>query len=188
MGGGEWVIDNRLGGALLGAGQGVFNTLNGVTDIGIGLVNLGVSTSPAGHLLAIGGVDTDIESPDWSNGLITEEDPELHEWSKTLGGNGAVTLATIFLAFIPKGFKSGDRVYVDIRTLVNPPQQPVPLAHKLAHLGGKFLPYKYINHPAHVLLKRNGTMVIQNGVHRIHLARIWAEQTGVWELPVILFR
>ena len=81
-----------------GIGQGVLNTANGVQDIGVGLVNLGIQTSPLGQVMSLTGNSLPtIESPDWSRGKITDESDFGHSASKFLGGNGAVTLATLGL-------------------------------------------------------------------------------------------
>ena len=79
-------------------GSGELNILNGLTDIGIGTVNSALNSGPSGQVLAIAGIDLALPMPDWSYGLITKEDPILHQWSKWLGGNGVFALAFMFPA------------------------------------------------------------------------------------------
>jgi hypothetical protein len=83
-----------VGGFFAGAAQGIANTVNGVQDGVVGLANLPaqVYNNTAGYIG--GGTIGYIPSPDWSQGLITAEDPTLHSLSKGLGGFGATTLAT----------------------------------------------------------------------------------------------
>lgn len=72
-----------------GAAQGALNVLNGITDTVIGLANVGIK----GALLSLGPEALEfsptIPAPDWSNGLIYNEDPTEHTISKLLGGLGA---------------------------------------------------------------------------------------------------
>ena len=79
----------------------VLNTMNGLTDIAIGTLNFGMTMAcPLGAIL---GLIPKIPTADWSNGLLTVEDPTSHEWSKWLGGNGVVLLVSAysFLATAP---------------------------------------------------------------------------------------
>jgi hypothetical protein len=78
----------------------MLNTANGVTDIAIGLANLGISTSPTGLMMAPFGGLPQIPAPDWSNGLLVEEDPLSHWISKFAGGQGVVTLATLGASYL----------------------------------------------------------------------------------------
>jgi RHS repeat-associated protein len=73
-----------FGGLAAGAGQGILNTANGVTDIPVGLLNL--------PLIAYNGLAPSFGSGsyryfkwDWSSGRVTPEDPTLHEASKLFG-------------------------------------------------------------------------------------------------------
>ncbi len=98
--GGESVLLAAYIGFQFGKVQGILNSFNGVTDIGTGMINQGINvTNPLGWAL---GTNSQIPLVDWSKGLITDEDPVLHEWSKELGGNGIVLLASVF-PFLPKG-------------------------------------------------------------------------------------
>lgn len=184
--GGESVVSAGLQGGFWGSLQGVANIANGLTDIGIGLLNLAIIGAPGGLALRLAGIAPAIDAPDWSTGLVTDEDPTLHEWSKWLGGNGVFFLAGAAFLRLPGGFRSGDVVNVDIRLLQNPTSQPVPLAQKLAGKG-PFNLAKYLDKLPTVEQKKNGVLILMNGVHRIHLARIAALSTGDWILPVRLF-
>ena len=176
--GGESAIFAAWVGWRLGQLQGTLNSFNGVTDIGIGTVNQGITiVNPLGQLF---GLNPQIPLWDWSRGLVTDEDPTLHEWSKWLGGSGLIGLASLF-PFLPKGFKSGDFVKVDIRNLQYPVQRPFADLAKLAKQGPFDIP-KYT--PPPVLLKRNGVMVLQNGVTRIENAK----RAEVFELIVQIFK
>jgi len=84
-----------------GLGQGVLNTVNGVQDVGIGVLN----TPAFAWNWTAGWVLPEcpyIPSPDWSRGKLTYEDPILHDASKFLGGSGVTVLAP----FVPKLFRS----------------------------------------------------------------------------------
>jgi hypothetical protein len=77
----------------VGVVQGAANTANGVQDGLVGLANLPgvvynntVGCIPGAPLLQY------IPSPDWSNDLVTAEDPTLHAASKFLGGTGVTIL------------------------------------------------------------------------------------------------
>ncbi len=183
-GGDSGVID-IIWGFQAGWVQGELNILNGLTDIGIGTVNSALNSGPSGQVLAIAGIDLSLPMPDWSYGLITKEDPILHEWSKWFGGNGVVGLATLF-AFLPQGFKSGDLVPVDIRRLTYSSQKETAFANELIKMG-KFDMVGYLKNPAIVELKKNGVMVVQWGFHRIAAAEKAALLSGDWMLPVRLF-
>jgi hypothetical protein len=175
--GGESALFAAWVGWRLGKLQGTLNSFNGVTDIGIGAVNQGITiVNPLGQLF---GLNPQIPLWDWSRGRVTDEDPTLHEWSKWLGGSGFVGLASLF-PFLPKGFKSGDFVKVVIRNLQYPVQRPFADLAKLAKQG-PFDITKYT--PPPVLLKRNGVMVLQNGVTRIENAK----GAEVFELIVQIF-
>ena len=82
----------------LGLGQGGANLINGVQDIGVGVINLPAAAwnVTAGNL----GAKTApyVPSADWSKNLVTEENDTLHSVSKFLTGEGTVTLATMGLA------------------------------------------------------------------------------------------
>jgi RHS repeat-associated protein len=87
-----------------GAAQGGLNVLNGITDAFIGIVNLSLMVNPTARALNYFGVDTTIEAPDWSYGLIYDENTTEHAVSKFLGGEGAITLASLGLgALITRG-------------------------------------------------------------------------------------
>jgi hypothetical protein len=103
--GGDSVALSAVIGWYLGSLQGVLNTANGVTDIGISTANLGINAvCPVGQLL---GINPQIPLWDWSRGWVTDEDPALHEWSKWLGGNGVVTIFTIGLGAVFRARTSG---------------------------------------------------------------------------------
>jgi hypothetical protein len=96
--GGESVFLEGFIGFHFGAAQGVLNSANGVTDIAIGTLNLGVHIlNPLGSALDL---NPQLPLVDWSKGWITNEDPELHEWSKWLGGNGVVILGGALLGAV----------------------------------------------------------------------------------------
>ncbi len=88
--------------------------------------------------------------------------------------------------FLPKGFKSGDLVPVDIRRLTYSSQKECAFANELMEMG-KFNMAKYLENPAIVELKKNGVMVVQWGFHRIAIAERAAAISGDWMLPVRLF-
>jgi hypothetical protein len=97
-------------GGIKGAGQGVLNTVNGLQDMVVSVLNI-----PATAINGIAYVEEKtgilnsedsiyvpyIPSPDWSRNLITEEYGEAgswsdtHGWSKFIGSDAAATLATI---------------------------------------------------------------------------------------------
>ena len=78
-----------------GLAQGGANLANGVQDAGIGILN----TPGAAWNLTAGNLGAPrvgyIPSPDWSKGLVCDEGDTAHAVSKFLGGEGAVTLATV---------------------------------------------------------------------------------------------
>ena len=85
-----------LGSFGLGLGQGALNIVNGLQDMAIGLAN-----APAAAWNGIGWLEGKagilnpndpvyapyIPSPDWSTGVLTAEDPTLHNVSKFIGAN-----------------------------------------------------------------------------------------------------
>jgi hypothetical protein len=85
-----------LGGVVLGGLQGSVNIVNGLQDIAIGLMNLpalltnGIaSLEESAGILPEGSLRVPyIASPDWSYGLITEEDALAHDISKFVGSSG----------------------------------------------------------------------------------------------------
>ena len=91
-----------------GTAQGGLNIVNGVQDSVIGLANLpatGINGMAVLHesvgILPEGSTRIPyIPSPDWSYGMITQEDPNLHEWSKFLGASGVETLTGTWLGRI----------------------------------------------------------------------------------------
>jgi hypothetical protein len=86
--------DTYVGAILSGGAQGAANIVNGVQDIGIGVLNLPakVYNNTAGY---VGGGDIGyIPSPDWSKNLIVEND-SLHGTSKFVGANGVLLLVTL---------------------------------------------------------------------------------------------
>jgi hypothetical protein len=181
--GGESVLLAAYIGFQFGKVQGILNSFNGVTDIGTGMINQGINvTNPLGWVL---GTNSQIPLVDWSNGVVTDEDPVLHKWSKELGGNGIVLLASI-IPFLPRGFKSGGLVPVDIRRLTYSSQKECAFANELMEMG-TFNMAKYLENPAIVELKKNGVMVVQWGFHRIAVAEKAAVISGNWMLPVRLF-
>jgi hypothetical protein len=75
--------------AALGPVQGALNIANAATDMAIDLANAAVQPPPVTALQQVGiPVPKSIPSPAWSRGLVTHEDPLLHEISKTSGGVG----------------------------------------------------------------------------------------------------
>lgn len=89
-----------------GIGQGGLNTVNGVQDAAIGIVNLApiIHNHTAGNFVNYlgnqAGFDIDVRSgyipsPDWSRDLIVPSSDYHHGASKFLGGQGAVTLLTL---------------------------------------------------------------------------------------------
>ena len=106
--GGDNTFLPGVGGAFVGAGQGVLNTINGVQDAAIGFMNLPASqvNGIASGLEAIGILDSNpesplrvpyIPSPDWSRGVLSHEGgsgwADSHNWSKGLGGFGVLVIA-----------------------------------------------------------------------------------------------
>jgi hypothetical protein len=88
----SWTAQVETAGAL-GVLQGAANTVNGVQDGLVGIANLPgvIYNNTAGYILGAP-LAQSIPSPDWSNNLITAEDPTLHAVSKGLGGTGATML------------------------------------------------------------------------------------------------
>ena len=86
-----------VGAGFLGLGQGVANIGNSVTDAGIGILNLParVANNTLGYIPGSKQVPY-IPSPEWSEGLITDEDPWTHKWSRR-GGTVAVTAASMLI-------------------------------------------------------------------------------------------
>ena len=165
--GGDSVLLAAYIGFQFGKVQGILNSFNGVTDIGTGMINQGINvTNPLGWAL---GTNSQIPLVDWSRGRVTDEDPELHKWSKELGGNGIVLLASI-IPFLPKGFKSGGLVPVDIRRLTYSSQKECAFANELMEMG-TFNMAKYLENPAIVELKKNGVMVVQWGSTALRLPK-----------------
>jgi hypothetical protein len=93
-GGSWWDTFSVVGAFFAGAGQGVLNILNGAQDAVIGLLNLGIQLSPGGQIAAALGHPISVPSPDWSNGMITQESDGVHGWSKMIGGESLITLLT----------------------------------------------------------------------------------------------
>jgi len=77
-------------GVIVGIGQGTANTANGLQDAVIGVVNL-----PASTCNLFGADIYEIPSPDWSEGLLMDEDPFQHQVSKFMGGQSAYFLITV---------------------------------------------------------------------------------------------
>jgi hypothetical protein len=79
---------------LAGTAQGLLNTVNGVQDSAVSVMNLGVGIwNNSGALL----YDKELEyflSPDWSRDVIVQESDAAHEASKYLGGNGLITVVS----------------------------------------------------------------------------------------------
>ena len=87
------VIGAAYGGGLMGELQGALNIVNGVQDVGVGILNMSSFLSnPVMHV--------PIESWDWSRGIVTAESgtqggwDDTHGWSKFIGGEAAVSLMT----------------------------------------------------------------------------------------------
>jgi hypothetical protein len=94
-----------------GAGllQGWANIINGVQDIAVGLLNLFIFSQNMQWKYMSGGLIPfnipTVTSSDWSRGLFTEEDKDFlgmgkywgdsHGWSKFIGGESFVTLASL---------------------------------------------------------------------------------------------
>jgi hypothetical protein len=79
-------------GGLEGTAQGLLNTVNGVQDAGIGLLNLPSFVWNWTGGWATGAEIPYIPSPDWSKGLVFNEGDTSHAVSKFLTGEGASTL------------------------------------------------------------------------------------------------
>ena len=79
--------------AALGVVQGAANTVNGVQDGLIGMANLpGVAYNNTVGYIPGAPLVQYIPSPDWSNNLVTAEDPTQHAVSKFAGGTGVTML------------------------------------------------------------------------------------------------
>jgi RHS repeat-associated protein len=76
---------------IAGPAQGYLNVQNGITDAGVGLINL---VPGAGNLVFGSGSFNYINAPDWSRGLMLHEPTKSHNASKFLGGQGVILLAT----------------------------------------------------------------------------------------------
>jgi hypothetical protein len=88
------VIGAAYVGGLMGELQGTLNIVNGIQDVGVGILNLSSFLSnPVMHV--------PIESWDWSRGVATVESgtpggwDDTHGWSKFIGGESAVSLITV---------------------------------------------------------------------------------------------
>ncbi|MBC8353248.1 MAG: hypothetical protein H8E66_14720 [Planctomycetes bacterium] len=104
-----------------GLGQGVLNVVNGVQDIAVGTANFAVNTSPAGMLIDV----PQLESSDWSRGMLVHESDATHGWSKFIGGESAVTLMTLGAGQALKAarincFVAGTEVHMD--DAIEPPK------------------------------------------------------------------
>jgi hypothetical protein len=80
-----------------GIGQGVLNTINGLQDSAIGILNTAIHAGPGGTLLDVAeifGATTRFKSPDWSKGLLGSESEFAHKASKFLGATGVEAGAT----------------------------------------------------------------------------------------------
>ena len=76
----------------LGVLQGEVNTLNGVGDAGVGLINLGTKGV---NWVAQGRIVSDENgSLDCSRNMFVYEDDTTHNLSKFLGGNGVITIVS----------------------------------------------------------------------------------------------
>jgi hypothetical protein len=94
----------------LGLLQGTLNTLNGAQDSIIGMLNLGIQYGPFGAVvrdLRAFGIDLTLPSPDWSRDLVIDESDRSHWWSKFLGGEGLVTLATLGVGELAEAARAG---------------------------------------------------------------------------------
>jgi hypothetical protein len=77
----------------MGGVQGGANTVNGVQDGAIGMVNLlGFAYNYSAGLIPGAPRAQYIPSPDWSDNLVRPEDPTAHAASKFLGGTGVTML------------------------------------------------------------------------------------------------
>ncbi len=86
-----------VGGFFAGLGQGVLNTLNGLQDDAINMVihdPIDKLNNTVGLIPGVPQIPR-LESPDWSNGRLTDEDPRLHPLSKKAGAFGVEMLATL---------------------------------------------------------------------------------------------
>ncbi|MGH2272182.1 RHS repeat-associated core domain-containing protein [Anaerohalosphaeraceae bacterium U12dextr] len=88
-------------GIIVGIGQGTANTANGLQDAVIGVVNL-----PASTCNLFGADIYEIPSPDWSKGLLMDEDPFQHQVSKFVGGESAYFLITVGAGNVAKVVKN----------------------------------------------------------------------------------
>jgi hypothetical protein len=76
----------------LGGAQGALNSLNGVGDAGVGLINAGAKG--VNWVAQRRVVSDDNESLDWARNKIVYESDLTHNVSKFAGGNGIITLVT----------------------------------------------------------------------------------------------
>ncbi|MDR2439437.1 MAG: hypothetical protein LBE12_08740 [Planctomycetaceae bacterium] len=101
--------DSVVGAFGLGILQGWANIFNGIQDITVGLLNLFIFSQNMQWKYMCGGLMPfqipTVLSPDWSNGLFTEEDKNFlglgeywgdsHGWSKFIGGESFVALVSM---------------------------------------------------------------------------------------------
>ena len=105
------VIGNSIVGFGQGLGQGAVNIANGLQDTGVGLVNLGAAGVNGIACLEeqAGILDPNdplripyLESPDWSKGLVVEENDTAHDVSKIAGAGGVEVLTGAAIARLAK--------------------------------------------------------------------------------------
>jgi RHS repeat-associated protein len=95
----SWYYASAVG---VGIGQGALNIVNGVQDAGVAVLNTpaAVWNNTAG---ALGASQAGyINSPDWSKDKLVPNDP-LHDASKFVGGQSAVTLLTLGASNVTQG-------------------------------------------------------------------------------------
>jgi hypothetical protein len=74
------------------------------------MLNLGIQYGPFGAVvrdLRAFGIDLTLPSPDWSRDLVIDESDRSHWWSKFLGGEGLVTLATLGVGELAEAARAG---------------------------------------------------------------------------------
>jgi hypothetical protein len=98
--------DSVIGSFGLGILQGFANIINGIQDIVIGIINLGIASQNVQWYFLSGSYFSAlipyISSPDWSRGIFTEEESNLfglgdywgdsHGWSKFIGSDSAIVI------------------------------------------------------------------------------------------------
>ncbi len=119
--------------AVAGIGQGGANTVNGVQDIGVGVINLpGMMVNGTNYVFGGDGTVVGyVPSPGWAHNLIVEEGQTSHNISKFCGGQGAFMIITM-----------GSSVYVQAA-------RPAQLTHVTSTGGGVGIAAENVINGAH---------------------------------------